>query len=481
MRKLLFTLTLIVWWLISSSAFAVYLDSSNIVSIGGGSCDLSATDCDLTSKNITWIAPNTFVNHTNLTWTLYLNNNEITSIESWTFNGLSNLKTLSLTFNQIVSIENGDFNGLPNLEALYIYNNQIASIESWDFNGLSNLLFLSIDWNKITSIESWDFNGLSSLSELIVSNMDWNPITNIRKWDFAGLSNITRLSMSYSQITTIESWAFNGLSNLNYLDLARNKITSIEKWDFSGIPNLNSLNLYSNQISSIENWSFDWLSLSDSFQISYNCIDVWVLSQSIIDLANIANPSRTDSQYVCAAISYNPSTSTSWPVTGTLIFTWWDPVKRAAVIAENLWFSPEHVWTINGNYGFNLLSLSDTNNYLHHSNLWYSVLTWNVTRIWWSLPPWGDLQSFIKDAQWNNINTWTNVKFNTFNYGDTWKSLIDIDTVYDISLNVKNDLGRGTEITDAILIPWGHRYRVSEFIPIDETKSIAVKVKYFVK
>ena len=70
---------------------------------------------------------------------LYLEYNQISSIESGAFSGLTNLEWLDLGNNPISSIEAGAFSGLTNLTELYLNENQISSIESGDFSGLTNL------------------------------------------------------------------------------------------------------------------------------------------------------------------------------------------------------------------------------------------------------------------------------------------------------------------------------------------------------
>ena len=72
------------------------------------------------------------------TRTLFLDHNQITSIESSAFSGLGNVTSLYLDYNQITSIESGDFTGLGNLTVLYLWGNQITSIESGDFSGLGS-------------------------------------------------------------------------------------------------------------------------------------------------------------------------------------------------------------------------------------------------------------------------------------------------------------------------------------------------------
>ena len=83
----------------TSSTFGLYLTSGNVVSIGAGACDTGDTNCNLSSKSITGIATDTFINHHNLTGYLYLDSNQLTSIESGAFAGLSSLTTLYLGYN----------------------------------------------------------------------------------------------------------------------------------------------------------------------------------------------------------------------------------------------------------------------------------------------------------------------------------------------------------------------------------------------
>ncbi len=86
----------------TSSCFAqtlLELNSSNITQ-APFYCTKWRSSCNLSSKWITSIAPNTFINHSNLIY-LYLHDNQIASIEKGAFNGLTNLTHLYLHDNQI--------------------------------------------------------------------------------------------------------------------------------------------------------------------------------------------------------------------------------------------------------------------------------------------------------------------------------------------------------------------------------------------
>ena len=75
-------------------------------------------------------------------------------------------ETLRLPYNQISSIESGDFSGLTNLTELYLHENQLTSIEAGDFSGLTNLTKLDLSSAGVASIESGAFSGLTNLTEL---------------------------------------------------------------------------------------------------------------------------------------------------------------------------------------------------------------------------------------------------------------------------------------------------------------------------
>ena len=77
---------------------------------------------------------------------------------------------LDLHGNQLSSIESGAFSGLTNLTELYLDDNQISSIESGAFSGLTNLEVLDLEHNQISSIESGAFSGLTNLRELNLSD-----------------------------------------------------------------------------------------------------------------------------------------------------------------------------------------------------------------------------------------------------------------------------------------------------------------------
>jgi hypothetical protein len=108
---------------------------------------------------------------------------------------------LSLDHNQISSIESGAFSGLTNLTDLNLYRNQIASIESGDFSGLTNLTILSLKGNQIASIESGAFSGTTNLKSL---ELDGNIALTELNLEAADFSSLFMLTVGYNvNITSV--------------------------------------------------------------------------------------------------------------------------------------------------------------------------------------------------------------------------------------------------------------------------------------
>jgi hypothetical protein len=182
---------------------------------------------------------------------LELAGNQISSIESGTFGELTNLEYLSLSGNQLSNIEPGGFSGLTNLRDLYLDDNQLSSVESSAFSGLTNLSWLWLSSNQLSSIESGMFSGLTRLTDL---SLDDNQLSSIEAGDFSELTNLEALNLDYNQLSSIEAGAFSGPTNLRWLGLGGNTaltelnlaeadFPSLARFDLSGNVNIISASL----------------------------------------------------------------------------------------------------------------------------------------------------------------------------------------------------------------------------------------------
>ena len=68
-----------------------------------------------------------------------LSYSSIESIDPFTFQGYSNLKTINLVGNKLISLSNGLFQNLNNLTQIWLESNFINSIDKNIFSGLNNL------------------------------------------------------------------------------------------------------------------------------------------------------------------------------------------------------------------------------------------------------------------------------------------------------------------------------------------------------
>ncbi len=154
------------------------------------------------------------------------------------------VQTLDLENNQLTTIESNTFAGLTNLKYLHLSGNNLTTIESNTFAGLTSLEVLVLKDNQLTMIESNAFAGLTSLEGLYLQN---NQLTTIESNAFAGLTSLKYLDLENNQLTMIESNAFADLTNLKYFDLKDNNLTTIESKTFAGLTSLKSLVLRGNK------------------------------------------------------------------------------------------------------------------------------------------------------------------------------------------------------------------------------------------
>lgn len=91
---------------------------------------------------------------------LHLEYNQISKIDSQTFNGLTNLIEQYLNDNQISTVDRQGFNELNSLVFLYLYNNRINTIDSQMFNELTSLQWLDLSINQITTLPASVFSAL---------------------------------------------------------------------------------------------------------------------------------------------------------------------------------------------------------------------------------------------------------------------------------------------------------------------------------
>ncbi len=148
---------------------------------------------------------------------------------------------LGLGRNQLSSIESGDFTGLTSLTFLDLENNHISSIESSDFTGLTSLTSLHLEENQISSIESGAFSGLTALWMLLLGdntsmttlNMEGAEFSELDYFDIGGNTNLTSVSLKNA---VLNQRAMEGLSHGTvspFIGIA--ELPGIYELDMSGV------------------------------------------------------------------------------------------------------------------------------------------------------------------------------------------------------------------------------------------------------
>ncbi|RXG73149.1 Protein slit [Armadillidium vulgare] len=97
---------------------------------------------------------------------LYLDVNEIKSIDTSKIQHLKALKRLDFSNNQIAILQNNTFKELENLATLVVSYNKLGCVERDAFRGLKNLRLLSLHGNDVSYLPEGTFKDLQSLSHI---------------------------------------------------------------------------------------------------------------------------------------------------------------------------------------------------------------------------------------------------------------------------------------------------------------------------
>ena len=104
--------------------------------------------------------------------------------EDITNEDLSGIIRISLISQEVGSLKSGDFAGLTGLTRIFLGGNQLTTLPADIFSGLSALGILDLKNNQLTTLPSGIFSGLTALTDLDLSN---NPLTSLPASLFADL------------------------------------------------------------------------------------------------------------------------------------------------------------------------------------------------------------------------------------------------------------------------------------------------------
>ena len=156
--------------------------------------------------------------------------------------------TLDLREQDIVSLQSNDFGGLSSLISLFLDENDLTALPVGVFAGLSSLEQLWMKDNRLATLPDGAFAGLSSLTDLLLSD---NQLTVLPDGVFAGLPSLRQLHLHRNQLTALPDGAFAGLSSLLSLTLSGNELTELPAGVFTGLSSLTSLWLFGNHLTAL--------------------------------------------------------------------------------------------------------------------------------------------------------------------------------------------------------------------------------------
>ena len=149
------------------------------------------------------------------------------------------ISDLNLSFQNILSLQSDDFSGLTGLTVLNLDNNQLSSLPEDIFSDLTALTLLNLDHNQLRNLPEDIFSGLTRLRELYLNNQ----LRNLPEDIFSGLTGLTVLTLNNNQLSNLPAGVFSGLTGLTTLYLNDNQLFSLPDGIFSGLTTLTTLNL----------------------------------------------------------------------------------------------------------------------------------------------------------------------------------------------------------------------------------------------
>lgn len=200
--------------------------------------------------------------------TLYLNNNNIKTLDAKTFDRMLLLTKLILSYNEIENIDILTFANQKSLRVLDVSSNPNFLFNTILINNTNNMNELYLSGTK-SGISFHEINNIP-MSHIAISNAS---IENIITLNLNGLKHLDNLDLSYNKISKVDFGCFTKISTLKTLDLSYNQITYIQPGALKDNTELHSLNISHNDLTSITYGIFLGPIYLNTLDISYNKID----------------------------------------------------------------------------------------------------------------------------------------------------------------------------------------------------------------
>ena len=182
---------------------------------------------------------------------IYLIRDNITTLKTGDFDGLTALTTLDLAENQLSMLPEDIFDDLTALTQLDLHDNQLSTLPEDIFDGLTALTELDLGVNQLTTLPAGIFNNLSALTWFALAR---NQLSLLPAGIFDNLTTLTTLYLYGNQLSSLPAGIFDNLSALTYLDLGRkqalsgNQLSSLPAGIFDGLTALTYLSLEGNSV-----------------------------------------------------------------------------------------------------------------------------------------------------------------------------------------------------------------------------------------
>ncbi|CAH1956025.1 unnamed protein product [Acanthoscelides obtectus] len=176
----------------------------------------------------------------------------ITVLKPGAFINLPNLTTLALIDNKIESIPRGVFNNL-NVGTLFLQRNQIETIDAEAFDDMPNLFRIKLNANKISTWNGEWFKNTPRLSQLYfrrnkIQVIPERAFKNLKATYLPGGRIELEIYLSKNLIREINPKAFDGIDTIRKLMLDRNNIQELNGDIFKGMKHIDVIFLSKNQL-----------------------------------------------------------------------------------------------------------------------------------------------------------------------------------------------------------------------------------------
>ena len=201
------------------------------------------------------------------TQSLDMPSENIGSLKSGDFAGLSNLRTLNLASNTFTTLPADVFSGLTSLGDLVLNSGALSSIDARAFSGLTTLTALKLERNDLIALPGTVFSGLTALSTI---DLQENDLTMLPANVFSGRTALIGLTLNGNDLGSLPPGLFSGLSALSTLLLHGNELSSLPAGLFSGLSALTKLHLHDNDLSSLPDGLLSGLTALSTLKLGDN-------------------------------------------------------------------------------------------------------------------------------------------------------------------------------------------------------------------